>query len=192
MNKNKLALTSAILSIIGGAISLPAAYQAMVGVAGLDYYYYDSSFRAIAMIFLNIIYLSYLTSIALIVFGGILCKMRASKAFVITLTALTATTALLFVMSSLIWFDTFVFLVLLLIIAALIFLIITLCKKDDGSIHAAAAKVPAATAAAPAPAPAVSQIDETQKKINLLKQLRFDDQLTDEEYKTLLMKELEK
>lgn len=172
MNKTKsnIILTAAILSIVSGGI----LFFSFCYVVLMIYAYSLSGFTLL-------FYLDFLVAAAMIILGSLLCKKRSSKPIIITL-------IVLFAVYTVVAFVNVIngsgILSLLLFITTLAMLITGLSLPNTA---------PAASAATTAtPSIELSPIDEIQKKIQLLKQLRFDGQISEEEYKTLLLRELEK
>jgi len=171
--KNTVLLTAAITSIVLGVVAMCAIIVDWVWWGFLEYY------TQILNPFM------FACGVLLVVYGSLLCKKqnRTKKAFIIgAIVSMSATLALalgyIVMDSEEVWAYA---IEIVAGIAALALLIAGLRMNDTGA---------EATTATPAAAP--SKASQQEAKIELLKKMKAEGQITEKEYKELLMKELEK
>jgi len=174
--KKTVTLVGAIFTVILGVVVAIDVIISFINLGNaadiINYFGLDTTF---AYIILSIMIAVCLVNL---IAGGFLCKVQALKPPVITL---IVSNGILMILSILLLPDVFAIIELIFSIVVLGLLITGLCLRNA-----------AASKAVNAPAAADTQLGPKESKIALLKKLKAEGSITEEDYKRLLLKELEK
>ena len=184
MNTNRFAahkaltITAAVLGIVAGALLLIDSIFALDSLVN----WWEWWGSPPAWLWITVI-LIFISSTVLLAFGIAMCAKRDKRIVVGGLAAsaviLVNYIAMFALASSYGWLiNVLAILVFILVVATLAFMIVALCVPYRE--------------ATPQQVMPVQKQNESTNKIELLKKLRYEGQITDEEFKDLLMKELEK
>lgn len=168
--KNYILLTAAILSVVLGPLVIIAV---IADFAKWGFFEWDSQI-------VNPFF--FVAGILLIVFGSLLCKKenRFKNILIVTAISIIGFMFILIIIGLALDGSEYIFYIFEIIMAlgTLALFITGLCLKNSAGVNASF-NTP-------------SQKASSNEKIELLKKMRDEKQITEEEYKSLLMKELEK